>query len=375
MFALLVLVPACFVATACSCADTQTAKVMTVDCNPQVEFILDKNDKVVTVNALNDEGNHIISIVAKSDQTFEDITADEAVELFLKVTKENGYLISAESNSDALKISISGDAEKLKEQVQTAAKNYLETAGITLNVDLGNFNKDAIEAQVKACMQEFKDSELEAMSEEELIALLEESRKETKELLTQELKDMYYQLRNNEMNQARLDAIKTQLATIKDNATGLIKTAIETIEGKIAEFETQITNLKTSYNEQFLSQTSEYNQKMQEFITAKKELLEARLEGANTTTLALTVSTKETALNIAKTTANSVINGINTAINTALTIMETSLSTVSSLLNQANIDTAVANAKAEFKADFSTEFSAYVGNNSYWAQLEISVGE
>lgn len=62
-------------------------KIMTVELNPQVEFLLDANDKVVTVNAINDEGNYLI---AKVD--FVGMTAEEALNAFLKVSAEDGFL-------------------------------------------------------------------------------------------------------------------------------------------------------------------------------------------------------------------------------------------------------------------------------------------
>ena len=74
LFAFLVLVPCTYVLTACG--GNKTEKVMNVDLNPSLEFVLDKNDKVVTVNALNDDGNHIISIATKSETLFEGLTAE-----------------------------------------------------------------------------------------------------------------------------------------------------------------------------------------------------------------------------------------------------------------------------------------------------------
>ena len=46
------------------CKKDEAGKVMNVALNPEVEFVLDANDKVVTVNALNEEGNLVISAAA-----------------------------------------------------------------------------------------------------------------------------------------------------------------------------------------------------------------------------------------------------------------------------------------------------------------------
>ena len=46
---------------ACNQTDnTAPQKVMTMELNPSVEFILDGNDKVVSANALNEDGNLVL---------------------------------------------------------------------------------------------------------------------------------------------------------------------------------------------------------------------------------------------------------------------------------------------------------------------------
>ena len=108
-----------------------TAKVMNVSLNPKLEFVLDKNDKVVSVNALNDDGNNIISISIDEEtqkSLFEGLTADEAVELFLEISEENGYLISGDE--EEIKIEISGSAESLISKIKSAANCKRSKASI-----------------------------------------------------------------------------------------------------------------------------------------------------------------------------------------------------------------------------------------------------
>ena len=70
--------------------EAPTGRVMNVALNPEVEFVLDADDKVLTVNALNEEGNLVISAAAFAD--VEGKTAEEAASLFVQVSKENGFL-------------------------------------------------------------------------------------------------------------------------------------------------------------------------------------------------------------------------------------------------------------------------------------------
>jgi hypothetical protein len=60
-------------------ADATT--VMNVSLNPEVEFVLDANNKVVSVNALNEDGNLVIS--ASAFENIEGKTAEEAAKLVI----------------------------------------------------------------------------------------------------------------------------------------------------------------------------------------------------------------------------------------------------------------------------------------------------
>lgn len=69
--------------------DDQTT-VMNMSINPEVEFILDKDNKVVSVSAKNDEGNFII---AKA--SFEGMSAEEAAKLFCQNLKRKWFYCSS----------------------------------------------------------------------------------------------------------------------------------------------------------------------------------------------------------------------------------------------------------------------------------------
>ena len=122
LLALVFIIPCAVCLSACGKDEDPAleAKIMTVSLNPKLEFVLDTSEKVVSVNALNDDGNHIISIVTDAKLTFENMTAENAVELFLDVTKDNGYLITG--NEEEITIAISGDADKLLNSVKASAE-------------------------------------------------------------------------------------------------------------------------------------------------------------------------------------------------------------------------------------------------------------
>ena len=91
---------------------------MTVDINPSIEFMLDDQNKVVSVTALNDDGSILIV-----GEAFVGKTAEEAVELVVSLASDTGYLVkgNVEASANTVKISVSGDsrqAEKLKNAQQ-----------------------------------------------------------------------------------------------------------------------------------------------------------------------------------------------------------------------------------------------------------------
>lgn len=64
---------------------------MQVDINPSVEFILDADDKVLSVTALNDDGALIVA-----GEAFVGKTAEDAVELMASISTDAGYLVKGE---------------------------------------------------------------------------------------------------------------------------------------------------------------------------------------------------------------------------------------------------------------------------------------
>ena len=61
----------------------ESQTVMSLSLNPEIEFILDDENNVVTVNALNEDGYLIISL-----ENFKGLSAEDAVNLFIKLSSE-----------------------------------------------------------------------------------------------------------------------------------------------------------------------------------------------------------------------------------------------------------------------------------------------
>ena len=230
--------------------DDQTT-VMNMSINPEVEFILDKNNKVVSVSAKNDEGNFII---AKA--SFEGMSAEEAAKLFVKISNENGFIAQVGD----LKIEISGDkAQELFNNVKANVEIYIDQEGLNISIDFEEISREELENLLESCMKELSDEQIKALKNDEIIAKLKEMRDQTKDLNTQKLKDMYYEFRAQAIEKAQFDAyieaIKASTIFNKDQIIAYYN-----------ELTQKIAAMQKEFVDEFMAVSSDYQQKMQEFI-------------------------------------------------------------------------------------------------------------
>ena len=105
---------------------TQTS-IMSMSVNPQVHFVLNGNDKVMEVIALNAEGEEIAEV-----GEFVGLQAYEAAQLFVKLSTEAGY-IKYDTDGTKVDINLSGlknDYVSLKDKVVKSVNNYFDEKGI-----------------------------------------------------------------------------------------------------------------------------------------------------------------------------------------------------------------------------------------------------
>ncbi len=209
--------------------------VMNISCNPSVEFVLDKDNKVVTANALNEEGNLIVSA-----QAFAGKTAEEAAKLFVEISTETGFLVSGSATvtENEITLSFSRDSEQitqLYDGVKNKVNEYLSAENITAQISKAEaMTKQQLEALVAECAPYVEMAQIQAMERMELVEQIYQSRKETAEFYSQELKSAYYESKAFIMEQAELEVIKSQLnvttKAIVDGLTIPYDLAVKTIE-------------------------------------------------------------------------------------------------------------------------------------------------
>lgn len=343
------------------CNDTKSSKVMTLKVNPEIEFVLDKNNKVVSVNAVNEDCYAILTASWGEGENEKQVSAqlvgmdaDEAAELFIKVCDQEQFIqVNATSN---VEISISGDkVNNLYNEVKSAIESIeFETKNIVLECEkLAKITKDDLVTTAKECYKELSDDYLNGLTEEELIAKIKESREETKDFVNTQMKEFYYQMRDKYVLMARLEAAKigSLTTTLIDSTIDLVKSSISTLQDTFA------TQFKT------------FQDKANSYVAAKKDWLATNIAGATEESfekINASITSAQDALNAAITSAQAAINDALKKIDTEITdIMNRLLDSIS---QNASYETNL-NAQLEIKMG---ELSAQFAADGDYAQFNIN---
>lgn len=368
------------VATFSGCGNGDAGSVMNVSLNPEVEFVLDKDNVVVGVNALNEEGNLIIS-----SATFTGKSADEAVELFVKVSDETGFLFEGElqAGENEISVSISGSesqAKKLYQSVANKVNAYLESADIEAKIEQGKaITKEQLQSLVAECAPYIDEAKVKALSYMELVETIAESREETAEFYSQEVKNAYYEAKAFAMKQAEVEALKKHLNVVAKAACEL---AFDIYEGIVNTIEsTRLTML--------VNENSPYQIALRAFQKAKVEYLNYRNYIASleqneiTTNISTTLANLQTALDNADAalvsagqTANETLDGFKSQATSAYESVISAISNYTKLMNDHadEVSTKVAEAKTQFFTSFETSYQASIdGARQAWAEMKADL--
>ncbi len=131
----LVLVIAAGIIVLCIPKD-EPSKVMQVDINPSCQFVLNKNNRVVSVNCLNDDAQIVLQ-----GTDFVGMTAEQAAQALVKISTEAGYIkvdsqgnVSTANGASSVNITLSVgtdvDTEKLQKSIVDSVNKYFDENGI-----------------------------------------------------------------------------------------------------------------------------------------------------------------------------------------------------------------------------------------------------
>ena len=267
----------CALLAGCGGGDGEAAARMQVDINPSVEFILDADDKVLSVTALNDDGALIIA-----GEAFVGKTAEDAVELMASISTDAGYLVKGDlsAGQDGITISITGDAEaaqKLYEDVKAGVDAFLEKSGIDAAVERGEALKlDALRDLVQAADPTLTDEEVAAMTEEQLLNALKISRIETAQLLTEELRAAYNTAKEYDFRFAERQATKSVI----EGLGSAYESFLNGYAAALDSYQKAIQAVEQARYDYLVDAGSDYQKILAEVREQKDKVLEQRKEAA-----------------------------------------------------------------------------------------------
>ena len=249
---------------------------MTVDINPSVEFMVDDQNKVVSVTALNDDGSILIA-----GEAFVGKTPEEATQLVVSLATDAGYLVKGEittentEDSQTVSITISGNSEyakQLRENVKKDVEKYLSDNRITAKVE--NAKAKTLEEMRKIVIEDgiFTEDEVKDMTEEQLYKALAAGRIETAELLTAEMREAYYRAKDYKISFAE----KQATADIIDGMDKTYQTMLGLYKVAVSSYGTAIDTLDNLRYELLVSPDSEYQKALAKLRDAKEELLKEK---------------------------------------------------------------------------------------------------
>ena len=267
----------CALLAGCGGGDGEAAARMQVDINPSVEFILDADDKVLSVTALNDDGALIVA-----GEAFVGKTAEDAVELMASISTDAGYLVKGElsAGQDGITISITGDeeaAQKLYEDVKAGVDAFLEKSGIDAAVERGEALKlDALRALVQEADPTLTDEEVAAMTEEQLLNALKISRIETAQLLTEELRAAYNTAKEYDFRFAERQATKSVI----EGLGSAYESFLNGYAAALDSYQKAIEAVEQARYDYLVDAGSDYQKILAEVREQKDKVLEQRKEAA-----------------------------------------------------------------------------------------------
>lgn len=249
---------------------------MTVDINPSVEFMVDDQNKVVSVTALNDDGSILIA-----GEAFVGKTPEEATRMVVSLATDAGYLVKGEihventDESQKIEISVSGNSDYAKElakNVKSDVEKYLKDNKITATVE--SVKAKTLDEMRKVVIEDglFTEDEVKNMTEEQLYKALAAGRIETAQLLTAEMREAYYRAKDYKISfvekQATADIISGMGATYKALMSGY--------SAALAAYSTSIDKLDALRYSLLVDPESAYQKALASLRDAKEDLLKEK---------------------------------------------------------------------------------------------------
>ena len=294
--------------SACNNSETASAdelSYVSMRINPEIELVVDAENKVVAVNAINEDGETVLTEI-----TLVGLTVEEAGEAFTAMATELGFL-DVDATEAHVYILVDGeDQEQVKdieEKVTKKINDFFDKKGIfgkvspeelteleALATEWNVSVKDAkmisrilelypemtveeileldIKERISLIKDDHKNNGLPAHLRDEYKVAVDALKEEYAELfdLAKELKELKIALKNPELTeeevatlQAEYDAKKEQFDTLKQAFTSALEQLKTEKKEKLEEVKTEIKETAKSRRDEFANKIKEHDERFQ----------------------------------------------------------------------------------------------------------------
>lgn len=255
LVAICLIIPCLFGLAACKPKEKVATKTMTTSINPEITFMLDSKNNVTSISYGNADAGRLFANV-----NFVGQDASTAIQIVIEKTAISGHI---DLSGDTVTFEFSGeDIEKLKTDVEAKAKEVFKQMGVAITVISAEVKHQTLISTAKVLAPEMDSTEIENMSDEDLIKLIDKKQQDYKDLAYDQINDL-----QKNLDQAILNTIKT------------IRAEMEKLEAEMEKLGNLVSEtVKQQYNnckKQLEDEINKFLNERKENIAEAKKLAEA----------------------------------------------------------------------------------------------------
>lgn len=255
LVAICLIIPCLFGLAACKPKEKVATKTMTTSINPEITFMLDSKNNVTSISYGNADAGRLFANV-----NFVGQDASTAIQIVIEKTAISGHI---DLSGDTVTFEFSGeDIEKLKTDVEAKAKEVFKQMGVAITVISAEVKHQTLISTAKVLAPEMDSTEIENMSDEDLIKLIDKKLQDYKDLAYDQINDL-----QKNLDQAILNTIKT------------IRAEMEKLEAEMEKLGNLVSEtIKQQYNnckKQLEDEINKFLDERKEKIAEAKKLAEA----------------------------------------------------------------------------------------------------
>lgn len=254
LVAICLIIPCLFGLAACKPKEKVATKTMTTSINPEITFMLDSKNNVTSISYGNADAGRLFANV-----NFVGQDASTAIQIVIEKTAISGHI---DLSGDTVTFEFSGeDIEKLKTDVEAKAKEVFKQMGVAITVISAEVKHQTLISTAKVLAPEMDSTEIENMSDEDLIKLIDKKQQDYKDLAYDQINDL-----QKNLDQAILNTIKT------------IRAEMEKLEAEMEKYGNLVSEtIKQQYNnckKQLEDEINKFLDERKENIAEAKKLAE-----------------------------------------------------------------------------------------------------